>query len=92
MSEHKMPDAEMQQFMDDLELSLQQARAGEFARVHTPEKILARRKAGRPKGSAQATRKTPTTLRLDAQILARWRASGSGWQTRAAAVLAQHAP
>jgi len=35
-------DAEMRQFMADLELSLQQAKAGEFARVHTPEQIATR--------------------------------------------------
>jgi len=38
-------DAELQQFMNDLELSLRQAQAGDFARVHTPEQIAARRKA-----------------------------------------------
>jgi len=92
MSESIKRDAEMQQFMDDLEHSLQQAKAGDFARVHTPEKILARRKVGRPTGSVQLTHKKPTTLRLDEQTLERWRASGRGWQTRAAAVLAQYAP
>jgi len=38
-------DPELLQFMHDLELSLQQAQAGEFARVHTPTQIAARRKA-----------------------------------------------
>lgn len=36
--------------------------------------------------------KEPVTLRLDADVLARWRSSGKGWQTRAAAALAAHAP
>ena len=36
--------------------------------------------------------KQPVTLRLDPQVLALWRASGKGWQTRAAAILAERAP
>ena len=44
-------------------------------------------------GSTQATRKAPVTLRLDEPVaLERWRASGKGWQTRAAALLAKKAP
>jgi uncharacterized protein (DUF4415 family) len=31
-------------------------------------------------------------LRLDEDVLHRWRASGKGWQTRAAEILAAHAP
>lgn len=34
---------------------------------------------GRPKGSAQ---KTATSLRIDKDVLAAWRATGAGWQTR----------
>lgn len=40
---------------------------------------LAKRKAGRPTGSGQ---KVSTTVRLDADILTAFRASGRGWQTR----------
>ena len=40
---------------------------------------------GRP---VQETHKQAITLRLDPQVLATWRASGKGWQTRAAQVLA----
>ncbi|ASM75798.1 hypothetical protein VITFI_CDS0019 [Vitreoscilla filiformis] len=40
----------------------------------------------------QAIHKQPVTLRMDAEALARWRATGKGWQTRAAAVLAAAAP
>ena len=47
---------------------------------------------GRPVGSVQEQHKHPTTLRLDEDVLQRWRASGKGWQTRAAEVLAVHAP
>jgi len=69
------------------ERSLQEALAGE-GRVTTGEEI-AKRTAGRP---PQAVHKAPVTLRLDPSSLERWRASGKGWQTRAAAVLAKYAP
>jgi uncharacterized protein (DUF4415 family) len=82
-------DAEMQTFANDVAESIRQAKRGE-GRVTTPEQIMARR--GRPVGSVQAVTKRPTTLRLDAAALTRWRASGKGWQTRAAAILEKHAP
>jgi uncharacterized protein (DUF4415 family) len=85
------PDPEIRAFEEALLRSLDQAHSGTFARVTTPAEIVARR-AGRPVGSMQATVKQPTTLRMDATALARWRASGKGWQTRAAALLVQHAP
>ena len=47
---------------------------------------------GRPLGSVKDQHKVPTTLRLDEDVLIRWRASGKGWQTRAADLLATHAP
>ncbi|WP_157725494.1 BrnA antitoxin family protein [Vitreoscilla filiformis] len=50
---------------------------------------VAKPKGGRP---VQAIHKQPVTLRMDAEALARWRATGKGWQTRAAAVLAAAAP
>lgn len=74
------PDAEMVQFMADLEQSLQEADAG-LGRVTTPAQIAARRR-GRPVGSVQAVTKEPVKLRLDADVLAALRASGDGWQTR----------
>jgi uncharacterized protein (DUF4415 family) len=40
----------------------------------------------------QAVHKQPVTLRLPPDVLAAWRASGKGWQTRAAAALAAMAP
>jgi uncharacterized protein (DUF4415 family) len=70
--------------------SLEQAKRGEFSEVHTPESINSRR--GRPTGSVQNATKKPTTLRMEETALARWRASGKGWQTRAAELLAKHAP
>ncbi len=86
MSEN--PDAEMLEFMAALECGLQEAVRGE-GRVNTPEQIVARRAGGRP---VQVVHKQPVTLRLDPEVLARWRASGKGWQTRAAAALAAQAP
>jgi len=47
------------------------------------------RKRGRP---VVGETKTAVSLRMPDSVLARWRASGKGWQTRAAAVLAAHAP
>ena len=84
-------DAEKAQFAAHVLESIRQAKRGEFARVRPPETITARR-AGRPVGSVKVSTKRPTTLRLDDEVLARWRASGKGWQTRAAELLAANAP
>ncbi len=91
MSESKFephPDPEMREFEEALLRSIDQGLRGE-GRLNTPEHIVARRSSGRP---AQVVHKLPVTLRLDPDVLARWRASGKGWQTRAAAALAAHAP
>lgn len=64
-----------------LRQSLQQAKRGEFASIHTPSTIAAH-KRGRPVGSAKPDAKVSTTLRLPPDILARWKATGPGWQTR----------
>jgi len=74
------PDAEMLQFMADLEQGLQEADAG-LGRVTTPEQIMARRR-GRPAGSVQAITKEPVKIRLDPDVLASFKATGKGWQTR----------
>lgn len=75
------PDPEMREFEEALLRSIDEAKRGEFAAVHTPEMIMARRR-GRPAGSLQAVTKEPVKLRLDADVLAALRASGEGWQTR----------
>jgi uncharacterized protein (DUF4415 family) len=80
-------DADTAALLASIERGLQQARAGQ-GRVTTGAEI-ARRTAGRPPA---AVHKQPVTLRRPPDALARWRASGKGWQTRAAAVLAAHAP
>ena len=54
---------ELSQFERDLLESVRQAKAGEHARVHTPEQIQARRR-GRPAGSTAAVHKVPTTIRF----------------------------
>ena len=47
------------------------------------------KKVGRP---PSANPKVAISLRVPAEVLARWRASGSGWQTRMAKVLEKRAP
>lgn len=44
------------------------------------------------RGVQKAPKKVATALRMDETALARWRASGKGWQTRAADLLAKYAP
>lgn len=64
----------------------QVAHAKRFAEL---PKTLQAKLRGRPKAEVVKER---LTIRMDAQALARWRASGKGWQTRAAALLAAKAP
>lgn len=76
-------EADAGQPLPGLRESLAQAKAGEYAAVHTPEQIEARLRArGRPVGSVQATTKQAVKLRLDADVLDALRATGPGWQTR----------
>ena len=84
----KPQDTEMNAFERDLLESVGQALRGEHAHVTSGEAI-ARRVGGRP---AQAVHKQPVTLRLDPDVLAQWRASGKGWQTRAAEALRKAMP
>ncbi|MBS0468319.1 MAG: BrnA antitoxin family protein [Proteobacteria bacterium] len=83
----KTKDPETLEFETALLRSVDQALAGE-GRVTTGAEI-AKRSAGRP---VQTVHKQPVTLRLDPEVLARWRASGKGWQTRMAEVLGQATP
>jgi uncharacterized protein (DUF4415 family) len=78
-------DKETQQFAADVLESIRQMKRGEFAQVHTPEAITARR--GRPVGSVATVTKSPVKLRLDPDVLAALRATGKGWQTRVNALL-----
>ena len=74
------------QALPGLRESLAQAKRGEFAAVHTPEQIMARR-AGRPVGTRKADPKVSTTIRLSNDVVQAFRATGSGWQTRIDAAL-----
>jgi len=74
-------DADTAQLMRDIEQGLAEAKAGQYARVTTPEQIAAR-KRGRPVGTFQAVTKKSVTIRLDADLADALRASGDGWQTR----------
>ncbi|HVR52351.1 MAG: hypothetical protein DI587_03590 [Variovorax paradoxus] len=62
---------------------------GFFAKARPAEQVLGtsvvqalRRGRGRPAGSTAAQTKEKVNLRLDPDVLAALRASGSGWQTR----------
>ena len=79
-------EADAGQELPGLRESLGQAKRGEFAAIHTPEAIAAR-KRGRPVGSTKANAKQPVKLRLDPDVLAVLRATGPGWQTRVNTIL-----
>jgi len=74
-------DPELEEFEAALLRSVEQAMSGKHAHVHTPEEIAARRR-GRPTGTVAAVRKSATTIRFDEEVLAAFRATGRGWQTR----------
>ena len=83
-------DPDILAFEEAMLRSIDQAQKSQFATVHTPDMIEARRR-GRPTGTVKAVTKQATTLRLDPQTLESWRATGKGWQTRAAEVLETYA-
>ena len=82
----KTKDPEMQEFEAALLRSVDQALRGEYAAVHTPQQIAAR-KRGRPAGTVKTGAKVSTTIRFDPDLLAALKASGAGWQTRVNEVL-----
>jgi len=85
-TKRKTLDAEQRQFAADVLESIQQAKRGEYAAVHTPESMAAR-KRGRPAGSTKANAKVSINLRVDPDVLAVLRATGAGWQTRVNTIL-----
>lgn len=60
------------------------ARARPATEVLPPEVLAAfgKGRRGRPVGSVKADAKKSITLRLDPDVVERWRASGPGWQRR----------
>ena len=78
----KTKDPEVLEFEAVLLRSVGQAVRGEYAAVHTPEQIAAR-KRGRPVGTVKANAKVSTTIRFDADVLEALKATGRGWQSRA---------
>ena len=81
MPKVKMDD-EMKSFAADVLESLAQAKRGEFARVHTPTDIAAYKVRGRPVGSVKGDAKQAVTVRYSPDVLAAFRLTGAGWQTR----------
>jgi uncharacterized protein (DUF4415 family) len=64
------------------------ARARPSAEVLPPEFMAAwRAKRGRPKGSVKPDAKQQVSLRLDKDVIAHFRATGAGWQSRINAAL-----
>ena len=59
------------------------ARAKPANEVLPPEFLAAARRArGRPKGTSKSDAKQQITLRLDQDVIAKFRATGPGWQSR----------
>jgi len=81
MAETKM-DAEMLAFANDVAKSIQQAKRGEFAAVHTPKMIQGYRARGRPAGTRKTGTKQAVTVRYSPDVLEAFRATGPGWQAR----------
>ena len=75
-------DDEMKTFASDVLESIAQAKRGEFARVHTPANIATYKARGRPVGSFKDDSKQAVTVRYSPEVLAAFRATGAGWQTR----------
>ena len=71
----KTEDPEVLEFEAVLLRSVGQAVRGEYAAVHTPEQIAAR-KQGRPVGTVKANAKVSTTIRFDADVLDALKATG----------------
>lgn len=74
-------EADAGQAVPGLRESLADLTAGNFAAIHTPAQIAAR-KPGRPAGSVKAGTKIATNIRFDPDVLAALKSTGRGWQTR----------
>ncbi len=85
----KTKDPEIAAFEAALLRSVDQAQRGEYAAVHTPEQIEAR-KRGRPAGSVKANAKVSTTIRLSPEVVEFFRSTGEGWQSRVDGALREY--
>jgi uncharacterized protein (DUF4415 family) len=74
-------DPEIAEFERGLLESIGQMKRGEFAAVHTPAQIIARR-GGRPVGSVKPESKQAVTVRYSPDVLSSFKATGKGWQAR----------
>ena len=70
------------------------ARLADGVMVHDggPAAVRAALAARLPRGPGKKPPKVLLSLRLPADVLAAWKASGPGWQTRMAEDLSKHAP
>ena len=75
-------DDDMKTFAAEVLESIEQAKRGEFARVHTPTDIAAYKARGRPVGSVKEDAKQAVTVRYSPEVLTAFRQTGAGWQTR----------
>ena len=75
-------DEEIKAFAADVLESIAQAKRGEVARLHTPADIATYKARGRPVGSIKEETKQAVTVRYSPDVLAAFRATGAGWQTR----------
>lgn len=66
----------------------------DFARAQGPESLseLERAAFPRTRGPQRSPRKEPISLRVDSDVLARYRATGPGWQGRMNAALRKAMP
>jgi len=71
---------------------LAQMQRSVVVRTGGPQAVRTALTARRLRGAGKKPAKQQVTLRIEQETLARWRASGSGWQTRIAQILAQYAP
>jgi uncharacterized protein (DUF4415 family) len=75
-------DDEMKAFAADVLASIGQAKRGEVGRAHTPADIAVYKARGRPVGSTKEDAKQAVTVRYSPDVLAAFRSTGAGWQTR----------
>jgi uncharacterized protein (DUF4415 family) len=85
MTKHDHPivfDADSPEWTDEMF-----ARARPASEVLPPHIAAMLIRKGRPKGTTSATAKRQVTLRLDPDVIEKFKADGPGWQTRINAAL-----